>query len=70
MEMRGQVGGNMQQTSTLVSFDGLLASLEWASAAPPCENEPYVRRVTGKIFWSSGNNGEEELPADIEDGTA
>lgn len=69
MAMRGQVGGNMQQTSTLVSFDELLASLEWVSAAPPCENEAYVSRVTGKIFWSSGNNGEEELPADIEDGT-
>lgn len=58
------------QTSTLASFDELLASLEWVSAAHPCENETYVSRVTGRIFWSSGNtDGEEELPADIEDGT-
>ena len=56
------------QTSTPVSFDELLAGLEWVSAAGPFENEAYVNRISGKIFWSSSSaDVEEDLPEDIED---
>jgi hypothetical protein len=56
------------QTSTSVSFDELLAGLEWASVAGPFENEAYVNRITGKIFWSSRSDDVgEDLPEDIED---
>ncbi len=58
------------QTGVLVSFEELLASFEWVSAAVPFENEAYVSRITGKIFWSSSSTDvEEELPEDIEDGS-
>jgi hypothetical protein len=51
-----------------VSFDELLVSFEWVSAEVFFENEAYVNRITGKIFWSSSStDAEEELPEDIED---
>jgi hypothetical protein len=56
------------QTNTPVSFDELLAGLEWASAAGSFENEAYVNRISGKVFCSSSSaDVEEDLPEDIED---
>ena len=56
------------QTSTPVSFDEILAGLEWASAAGSFGNEAYVNRISGKIFCSSSSaDVEKDLPENIED---
>jgi hypothetical protein len=50
-----------------VRFDELLQTLEWVSFDSYPENEAYVSRATGRIYWI--NDVEENLPEDLEDGT-
>ena len=55
---------------TLVKLAELTDAFDWVSASGPFENEAYVTRASGKIYWSSRTNElDEELPEDIEDGT-
>ena len=57
---------------TTVNLDDLASSLEWVST-DILDNEAYVCRDTGKIFWISGEAGvtdEEEIPDDIDDSDA
>jgi hypothetical protein len=57
--------------SARVNLDELLAAFEWVSAgeAAAVDWNAYVSKVTGKVHWS-GEGIEEELPEDIEDGSA
>jgi len=57
--------------SARVNLDELLAAFEWVSAseAAAVDCNAYVSKVTGKVHWS-GEGVEEELPEDIEDGSA
>ena len=52
-----------------VNFDDLRMAYEWSSAAEPgSDNEAYVSRETGKIYWATDSGDvEEELPEDIYD---
>jgi hypothetical protein len=54
-----------------VTFETLESALEWSSSAAPFENQALLSRTTGELFLRSlqGEFGE-ELPDDIEDGTA
>jgi len=53
-----------------VKLDDLLSAFEWASSSSRAENEAFVSRITGKIYWSSSMiELDEELPEDIEDGS-
>jgi hypothetical protein len=55
--------------STTVSFAELLHAFDWVSAVGPFENQAYVSRTTGKIYWASdADELGEELPEDIDDG--
>ncbi len=50
-----------------VSLDKLEDAMEWASS-DFLENEAYICRQTGKIYWIAGDPGmidEEEIPEDI-----
>jgi hypothetical protein len=51
-----------------VSFSDLLLAFEFVSSAGMGENEAYLDRQSGKIYWHSefGDN-DEELPDDIDD---
>lgn len=54
----------------IVSRGELEDTVAWVSS-DFLDNEAYVCRKTGKIYWISGDPGigdEEELPADIHDG--
>ena len=53
--------------TTAPTFDDLLHTLEWLSSDTFEQNEAYVSRSTGHIFWVS--DVEEDLPEDLEDGT-
>jgi hypothetical protein len=56
--------------SAPVKFDDLLAAYEWVSSSSPAENEAFVSRITGNVYWSSSMiDLDEELPNDIEDGS-
>ena len=52
----------------LVNFADLQLAFEFVSSGGMGENEAYLDRQSGKIFWHSefGDN-EEELPNDIDD---
>jgi hypothetical protein len=53
-----------------VSLDQLQDAMEWVSGGL-MDNEAYICRKTGKIFWIAGDSGmmdEEEIPEDIHDG--
>ena len=53
----------------IVSRDQLQNTLEWVSS-DFLDNEAYICRKTGKIYWISGDPGaidEEEVPEDIHD---
>ena len=54
-----------------VSLEDLLSAFHWLSAGDSAAVEcaAYVSRTTGKVHWS-GEGVDEELPEDIEDGTA
>ena len=56
--------------STPVSLEDLLAAFEWVSAGESAAIDcaAYVSKTTGRVHWS-GEGVDEELPADIEDGT-
>ena len=51
-----------------VSFSDLQLACEFVSSGGMVENEAYLDRQSGKIYWHSefGNN-DEELPDDIDD---
>ncbi len=57
-------------TMTTVSLDDLDSAMEWVST-DFLDNEAYVCRDSGKIYWISGEHvvldEEEEIPDDIED---
>lgn len=56
--------------STPVKLSELLDAFDWVSASGIFENQAYVNRESGKVYWSSSTSElEEELPEDIEDGT-
>jgi len=54
-----------------VSLDQLQNAMEWASS-DFLDNEAYICRQTGKIYWLAGDPGmideEEEIPEDIHNG--
>ncbi len=54
-----------------VSLDQLQNAMEWASS-DFLDNEAYICRQTGKIYWIAGDPGmideEEEIPEDIHNG--
>ena len=54
-----------------ITLDTLDSALQWSSAGAPFENQALLSRVTGELFFKSmqGDFGD-ELPDDIEDGTA
>lgn len=55
---------------TTVSLDDLDSAMEWVSS-DFMDNQAYVCRESGKIYWISGEPGvldeEEEIPDDIDD---
>ncbi len=55
---------------TTVSLDDLDSAMEWVSS-DFMDNQAYVCRDSGKIYWISGEPGvldeEEEIPDDIDD---
>ena len=59
-----EVGGTM----AVVSFSDLQLAFEFVSSGGMGENEAYLDRQSGKIYWHSefGDN-DEELPDDIDD---
>ena len=55
---------------TSLNFNDLESAFEWISDAESFQNEAYISRATGQIFWISDAIGEdEEFPDDIEDET-
>src|SRR5437899_10968323 len=51
-----------------VSFSDLRLAFEFVSSGGTGENEAYLDRQSGKIYWHSEFGGnDEELPDDIED---
>lgn len=55
-------------TSSPVQFEDLLAAYEWVSSSP-FDNNAFVSRITGNIYWSSSTTElDDKLPEDIEDG--
>ncbi len=55
---------------TSLNFNDFDSAFEWVSCAEPCQNEAYISRATGQIFWiSDAIGGDEEIPDDIEDET-
>jgi hypothetical protein len=56
--------------NTHVSLEDLLAAFDWVSAGESAAIDcaAYVSKVTGRVIWS-GEGVDDELPADIEDGT-
>jgi hypothetical protein len=62
--------GSIQIMPT-VSLDQLQNAMEWASS-DFLDNEAYICRQTGKIYWIAGDPGmideEEEIPEDIHNG--
>lgn len=54
-----------------ITLDTLELALNWSSSGTPFENEALLSRATGDLFFKSLHGDvEEELPDDIEDGTA
>ncbi|MBW8830009.1 MAG: hypothetical protein JF606_11340 [Burkholderiales bacterium] len=48
----------------------LLDAFDWVSASGNFENQAYVSRESGRVYWSSSTHEvEEELPEDVEDRT-
>ena len=51
-----------------VSFSDLQLAFEFVSSGGMGENEAYLDRQSGKIYWHSGfGDNDEELPDDIDD---
>ena len=51
-----------------INMDELLSTFEWVSAGGQFENQAYVSRIDGKIYWDC-DASDDELPDDIEDGS-
>ena len=51
-----------------VEFNDILDAFDFVSFGQMCENQAFLNKETGKIYWHSefGDN-EEELPEDIDD---
>jgi len=50
-------------------FEQLFDAFEFVSSAPPMENEAYVSRETGAVYWHSEDVADlDELPNDIDEG--
>ncbi len=53
-----------------ITFDTLESALDWSSLGDPFENQAFIARETGELFFqSSFGDTEEELPDDIDDGS-
>jgi len=52
-----------------VKIKDLADAFDWVSADGSFENEAYVCRETGKVYWKAGDGSldEEELPVDLDD---
>jgi len=51
-----------------VKFQELLDAFDLVSAGPPMENEAYLSKETGAVYWHSEYAGDlEERPIDIDD---
>ncbi|AQV97516.1 hypothetical protein BJN34_27015 [Cupriavidus necator] len=50
-----------------VKYDDFLTAFEFASSAGPMEGNAYVSLDTGRVYWISDfNDDDEEVPEDIE----
>ena len=50
-----------------MKFDDLSLAFDFVSSAPPSENNAYISRDTGQIYWTSALNlPDEEIPRDLE----
>ena len=54
------------QSVPKINMDELWLTFEWVSAADALDNQAYVRREDGKIFWND-DASDQELPEDVED---
>lgn len=46
------------------------SALEWSSSGAPFENQAFLSRSTGELFYqSTSGESEDDLPDDLEDGT-
>ena len=51
-----------------VAYDDLESALSWVSSAEPFENNAFISRATGEVFYASSTyEAEDELPEDIDD---
>ena len=52
----------------IVDFEDIISGFDYVSAGPIGENQAYLNKQTGKIFWHTemGDNFE-ELPDDLDD---
>jgi hypothetical protein len=58
-------------TPVPVTADTLESALEWTSSGGPFENQAFLSRTTGELFFQSAyGNSDDDLPDDLEDGTA
>ena len=54
-----------------ITVDTLESALEWASSGAPFENQAYLSRSTGELFFQSASgDSDEDLPDNLEDITA
>lgn len=54
-----------------ITFDTLESALQWSSAGAPFDNVALLSRATGQLFFQSMHgDSDEDLPDDIEDGSA
>lgn len=54
-----------------IPFDTLESALQWSSGGEPLENEALLSRATGQLYFTSTyGDADDDLPDDIEDGSA
>lgn len=54
-----------------IPFDTLESALQWSSAGAPFDNAALLSRATGQLFFTSEyGDSDDDLPDDIEDGSA
>ena len=52
-----------------ITYEALESAFQWSSSGAPYENEAFLSRETGEVFFKSMSGDlEEDLPEDIEDG--